>query len=201
LKEFFTLGRTTRRTEPTHSITDLNIRSNHTCFLDTVPGIGFDPANREYTLDRLKAFRKRKSPLHRSIYEFLENCKVKELLESSPFLLLDSEDINTAETQISRYGNGQFFRWHNDYLDRKRLITLVYYFHKLPKKFSGGELVITNQPTENAKVRNARAKKIACKNDRLVIFSSTSLHRVRPTYSPPEFQLGRFSANVWIGIH
>jgi Rps23 Pro-64 3,4-dihydroxylase Tpa1-like proline 4-hydroxylase len=99
------------------------------------------------------------------------------------------------EMEMVRYGDGGFFKRHADAPPRPdghdsvRALTLVYYFHALPKRFDGGELRLFS-PDGLAD--------IAPVYDRLVAFPSAASHEVRPTRCASAFADGRFSINCWV---
>jgi Rps23 Pro-64 3,4-dihydroxylase Tpa1-like proline 4-hydroxylase len=134
--------------------------------------------------------------------KFKDDDEFKDILASSPFTLCDFSVCNFHETQVSRYGNDEKYKWHVDRIDNmRRHITLVYYFFKEPKRFKGGKLGLTNSPAYDAKLIDdePRIKTIEPINNMAVVFSSTALHNVTPTLSFKDFESGRFSANIWIG--
>ncbi|WP_158271822.1 2OG-Fe(II) oxygenase [Methylosinus sporium] len=100
------------------------------------------------------------------------------------------------EIEMVRYGDGGFFKRHADAPPRPdghdsvRALTLVYYFHALPKRFDGGELRLFSP--------DAGFADVAPVYDRLVAFPSTALHEVRPTRCASAFADGRFSINCWV---
>ena len=61
---------------------------------------------------------------------------------------------NFHETQVSRYGNdGQLYNYHIDaFSDDMRQVTVVYYFHEEPKKYTGGEITLTSSPIYKGKI-------------------------------------------------
>ena len=125
------------------------------------------------------------------------------MLSSSEFPLSEFKLTNNHETQVSRYGEGGHYFYHIDRNDKVgRLITVIYYFFKEPKAWSGGELCITNSLAHNSKLieENPNIKTIMPENNMAVIFSTQILHCVLDTKSPKEFDKGRFSANIWLGI-
>ena len=82
-------------------------------------------------------------------------------------------------------------RGDRDQMQHDRLITAVYYFHQLPRKFEGGELCI--HPFD----RSAPAV-IEPRNNRLVAFPSFILHEVLPVAVPSgAFADSRFSVSCW----
>ncbi len=56
--------------------------------------------------------------------------------------------VSRVEAQITASKDGDFFRWHNDNGQDEvsaRRITFVYFFHREPKAFEGGELCIQSR--------------------------------------------------------
>ncbi|WP_159728304.1 2OG-Fe(II) oxygenase [Methylosinus sp. Ce-a6] len=103
------------------------------------------------------------------------------------------------EIEMVCYGDGGFFKRHADAPPRPdghdsvRALTLVYYFHALPKRFEGGELRLHAPP------QGAGCSDIEPLCDRLVAFPSALFHEVLPTRcASARFADGRFSINCWI---
>jgi predicted 2-oxoglutarate/Fe(II)-dependent dioxygenase YbiX len=103
-------------------------------------------------------------------------------------------DADSMEIQLTSHNDGDYYHWHTDNGSREtssRALTFVYYFHCLPKAFSGGELVIYMQNGESAAIEP--------RNDSLVLFSSSMKHEVRPVSCPSKrFADGRFTLNGWL---
>ncbi|QUL38281.1 2OG-Fe(II) oxygenase [Erythrobacter sp. JK5] len=73
-----------------------------------------------------------------------------------------------------------------------RIVSAVYYFHREPQAFSGGELIL------HALVGEERLA-IEPRHDRLVVFTSIAPHEVNRTAVPGDaFADGRFSINCWL---
>jgi SM-20-related protein len=91
------------------------------------------------------------------------------------------------ETQIAASNDGDYFRLHQDSgPDDTREITFVYFLHREPRQFSGGELKI-------------RASTMAPQGDTLILFPSSSPHEVLPVEVPSrQFAHSRFTVNGWI---
>lgn len=103
------------------------------------------------------------------------------------------------EIEMVAHGDGAFFTEHRDRLMgqelRRRLISAVYYFHRLPKSFSGGTLRI--YPIAGSKRSTAFAE-IEPMNDTLVFFPSWFPHEVLPVTCPSgQFEDSRFAINCW----
>ena len=149
-----------------------------------------------YNKDRIK------SKLLTLIDRTFKNEKFTEVLSSFVFPINSLDVTNYHETEVSRYGDqGQQYKYHTDY-NGNRLITLVYYFHKEPKKYKGGEIQFTRSPISNGKIldKNETPINITPENNMMVIFGSKVAHTVLPTKSPKTFDNGRFSVNIWIGV-
>jgi Rps23 Pro-64 3,4-dihydroxylase Tpa1-like proline 4-hydroxylase len=100
------------------------------------------------------------------------------------------------------HGDGAFFTEHN-YIaveDKKfvvrRVVTAVYYFHRLPKAFSGGVLRI--YPLAGSKNSTAFVD-IEPTSDTLVFFPSWFPHEVLPVTCPSDwFEDSRFAIDYWV---
>lgn len=100
------------------------------------------------------------------------------------------------------HGDGAFFTEHCDTVvdGRKlavsRIISAVYYFHRLPKSFSGGVLRI--YPLTGREKSDAFVE-VEPLNDTLVFFPSWFPHEVLPVSCPTgQFEDSRFAINCWV---
>lgn len=102
-------------------------------------------------------------------------------------------EIDFFEVQLTSHNDGEYFKWHKDNSTPEtanRLITFVYYFHAIPKPFSGGELVIYDNDIPHV---------VEPANDSIVIFNSGLRHEVKTIACPSRsFKDGRFTLNGWI---
>lgn len=152
-------------------------------------------------LDR-KVVRK-SCPLLALIDEFIERTETCSFFGSAPAPVCFFGKAKTWETQISRYGSKNFYKWHVDGGGRmNRLISMIYYVNKVPQAFKGGNLVLSDGLLLNEREVAEETKRVEIepKNDRLVIFGSQNLHCVMETDAPKEFADGRFSINIWVGL-
>lgn len=88
-------------------------------------------------------------------------------------------------TLISYYENTDHYKPHHD----QAVITLITWFYKQPKQFSGGEIIVENEV------------KIDCKYNRTIIFPSILVHEVPPVIVPENFvgqNYGRYSITQFL---
>ena len=102
------------------------------------------------------------------------------------------------EVQVSVYPAGGFFTPHSD--DRKvmgiqeaRPINCLYYLHRQPKPFSGGDLLLHDGEVANTHTR------IEPLDNSIVLFPSRCVHEVTLVEGDPaDFGAGRFSVNSYV---
>lgn len=108
------------------------------------------------------------------------------------------------EIQLTTHNDGHYYRVHNDSSGegfRHRIISFVYYFHRTPKNFSGGELRLYDRDIKDGLLRPASTyKDIQPLDNSLVFFDSRDMHEVMPVSCPSKaFADGRFTINGWLG--
>jgi SM-20-related protein len=106
------------------------------------------------------------------------------------------------EVELVAHGDGAFFERHIDTITRLdhqgrgRVISAVYYFHAMPKAFSGGELRIHSLAASG---QRGTFVDIAPDCDTLVFFPSFFPHEVMPVKcASGQFLDSRFAINIWI---
>lgn len=114
------------------------------------------------------------------------------------------------ETELAAHQEGAFYKRHLDVFTgagqaqgaaNDRLLSLVYYLHKEPKRFSGGELRLFPQ-VRPADVSENGAIDIVPQHGLAVAFSSWLPHEVRPVSCPSgRFEDARFAVNCWVLRH
>lgn len=101
------------------------------------------------------------------------------------------------EIQMTSHNDGEFFRRHTDSASAStasRALTFVYYFHRVPTQYAGGELVFCDEGAEGG-----GDVVISPDNDSLVLFDPRTPHEVRPIRCPSgRFEDGRFTLNGWL---
>jgi Rps23 Pro-64 3,4-dihydroxylase Tpa1-like proline 4-hydroxylase len=111
--------------------------------------------------------------------------------------------VGEIEAQLTVHQDGDYYRVHADNDDestRTREISYVYYFHREPRRFTGGELVLFDTRIEHGQSFAAGPPLVVEPvDDSLVVFPSGCLHEVRPVQllstDPGD---GRFTINGWV---
>ena len=109
-------------------------------------------------------------------------------LAHEPFPVLE------VDAALSACNEGDFFGPHRDvdaaYATRE--ISYVYYFHREPKAFTGGELRIYEEDSWNHDV-------IVPEQNAVVFFPAAAIHEVSVVHCPSrDFADSRFALNGWI---
>jgi len=110
--------------------------------------------------------------------------------------------LGRVERQMAVHRGGGFFSAHADNTDPAvagRCLTCVYYFHRRPKRFSGGELWLYETVIRNGQAhRGQRHVSVVPADNTAVFFPSDVHHQVRPVRPRSDaFADSRFSVNVW----
>ncbi len=111
-------------------------------------------------------------------------------------------EVAEVETQLTATNDGEFFRAHNDNRAdqvNSRALTFVYYFHREPKAFVGGELRVFSAQ-ENETESLAGPYRIAYPfQNQIAFFPSGALHEILPVECPSgDFADSRFTVNGWL---
>jgi Rps23 Pro-64 3,4-dihydroxylase Tpa1-like proline 4-hydroxylase len=108
-----------------------------------------------------------------------------------------------VEAQITASNDGDFFHWHSDNGQTEtagRQLTFVYFFHREPKRFRGGELRIYDSRMENgAYTPSENYLTIVPRQNQMVLFPSSLAHEITPVECPSRaFADSRFTVNGWL---
>ena len=120
-----------------------------------------------------------------------------ERLGMSPF------PITRFESQITASNHGDFFRHHSDNAEdeiARRQLTYVYFFHREPKAFEGGELLMHDAHKQNGTwISSGTYKVLVPLQNQIVFFPSGLLHEITPIVcSSQAFADSRFTVNGWL---
>jgi Rps23 Pro-64 3,4-dihydroxylase Tpa1-like proline 4-hydroxylase len=111
--------------------------------------------------------------------------------------------VSQVEAQITASNHGDFFRLHSDNLHEdivSREMTFVYFFHREPKPFQGGDLRIYDSRWQDGQyVRTGKYQTIAPEQNQIVFFPSSLVHEISPVDCPTQaFADSRFTVNGWL---
>ena len=116
---------------------------------------------------------------------------------------MPTHNVSGLEVQLTAHNDGHYFRVHNDVIKSEaqkvnRLLTFVYYLHRQPSQFKGGNLLI--YPTaEINDIKKGYPQQVSPTHNSLVIFPSHYLHEVTPVIcSSTAFADSRFTFNGWV---
>ena len=120
-----------------------------------------------------------------------------------PRLGLSKFPVSQAEAQITASNHGDFFRWHSDNAQEEiasREVTFVYFFHREPKRFQGGELRIYDSLRSNGTyIPTSNYRAIVPRQNQVVFFRSSLAHEITPVECPSgAFADSRFTVNGWL---
>jgi Rps23 Pro-64 3,4-dihydroxylase Tpa1-like proline 4-hydroxylase len=116
---------------------------------------------------------------------------------------MEEVPITGMEAQITASNDGDFFRFHNDNGSEKvasRYLTFVYFFHREPRQFEGGELRIHDARLEgDTYVSEGSYQTISPQQNQIVFFPCELMHEVEPVKCPSRlFADSRFTLNGWL---
>ena len=111
--------------------------------------------------------------------------------------------IARVESQITASNHDDFFRHHSDNGEEEiatRQLTFVYFFHREPKAFHGGELRLHDSHRENGVwTHTGDFRAIVPEQNQMVFFRSELLHEITPVVCPSQaFADSRFTVNGWL---
>ena len=116
---------------------------------------------------------------------------------------MDEFPIASVESQITASNDGDFFREHpdNGHDDvATRHLTFVYFFHREPKQFDGGELRIHDARLQGEHyVSTGSYQTIVPQQNQIVFFPCALLHEITPVKCASQgFADCRFTLNGWL---
>ncbi len=123
-----------------------------------------------------------------------------------PRLQVGPFKIGGVEIHVRAYQDGHFFRVHKD-TDAltalpnvaNRVVSFVYFFHRVPRRYTGGDLLLIDTNVEANKMTTARFTRIIPEDNSIIIFPSNYYHCVVPVQCPSqEFADSRFVINGFV---
>jgi Rps23 Pro-64 3,4-dihydroxylase Tpa1-like proline 4-hydroxylase len=116
-------------------------------------------------------------------------------------LQMDPFPTGDVELQMTVHRSGGYYKVHRDTgqgYRRERRVSYVYYFHRLPRPFAGGDLLLYDTDLEEGAYAAAFTRLEALDNS-IVFFPSAYCHQVTPVLcESDEFGDSRFTLNGWI---
>jgi SM-20-related protein len=116
---------------------------------------------------------------------------------------MEEFSVAGAELQVTASNDGDFFRFHSDNGSDPvalRHLTFVYFFHREPRQFEGGELRIHDARLEEGRyLSEGSYQTIVPEQNQIVFFPCELLHEITPVNcSSGLFADSRFTLNGWL---
>jgi Rps23 Pro-64 3,4-dihydroxylase Tpa1-like proline 4-hydroxylase len=116
---------------------------------------------------------------------------------------MEGFSIADLEAQVTASNDGDYFHFHSDNgSDRvaSRYLTFVYFFHREPRPFDGGELRIHDARLDDgAYVSAGSYQTIVPQQNQIVFFPCELLHEITPVNCASQlFADSRFTLNGWL---
>jgi Rps23 Pro-64 3,4-dihydroxylase Tpa1-like proline 4-hydroxylase len=130
--------------------------------------------------------------------------RIKAVLpQALPKLGMEGFDVTGVEAQITASNDGDFFHFHSDNgSDRvaARHLTFVYFFHREPQAFEGGELRIHDARLEGDDyVSEGSFQEIVPRQNQIIFFPCELMHEVTAVKCSSQlFADSRFTLNGWL---
>jgi Rps23 Pro-64 3,4-dihydroxylase Tpa1-like proline 4-hydroxylase len=110
--------------------------------------------------------------------------------------------LDHVERQLTAHGDGGLFGAHTDNGRAgvaARRVTCVYYLHRTPPRFTGGELRLYDWTVRHGRAEHARSyTTVTPVSNSAVFFPSDTLHEVVPVQrESDDFGDSRFALNIW----
>ncbi len=116
---------------------------------------------------------------------------------------MEEFSIADVEAQITASNDGDFFHCHDDNGSEgvaSRHLTFVYFFHREPRQFEGGELRIHDAHLQDAGyVSDGSYQTIVPQQNQIVFFPCELVHEITPVQCGSQhFADSRFTLNGWL---
>ncbi len=116
---------------------------------------------------------------------------------------MEEFSIADVEAQVTASNDGDYFHFHSDNGSERvasRHLTFVYFFHREPRQFEGGELRIHDARLEDGTyVSEGSYQTIVPRQNQIVFFPCELLHEITPVNCASQlFADSRFTLNGWL---
>ena len=106
------------------------------------------------------------------------------------------------EMQVTVHLGGGFYKRHRDDFEEEnhpRKLSYVAYFHRQPRPFTGGDLLLYDTDPETSRATAAAFTRIEPVHNSLVVFPSDAYHEITPVECETrDFLDGRLTVNGWV---
>jgi|GEM_PF-2277028 Predicted proline hydroxylase len=115
-------------------------------------------------------------------------------------LAMEAFPVGHIEMQITASRDGGYYRMHRDAdAESTRMVSFVYFFHREPRSFSGGELRLFDDRGVSERAHADNSQLLSPRQDTVVFFPSHIPHELLPVRVPSgSFPDSRFTINGWI---
>ncbi|MFI8008486.1 2OG-Fe(II) oxygenase [Streptomyces sp. NPDC086010] len=163
---------------------------------DFVPGTVMDPLTGQLSS---KGRRSQVLPVHSAVFS-------QHLADSLPLaqdLLGVRAELTRSTSTLTAHGDDGYFGIHTDATkveDPAQALSAIYYLHKRPRGFQGGQLRLYDTAVRDGRAQRAETyRTIEPDHDTLVIFPSSAYHEVLASTCPSgQFADHRFTLTTWI---
>jgi hypothetical protein len=114
---------------------------------------------------------------------------------------LDRLRLGPPDLSVTVHGHGGVFRPHCDigYRHPRRRLTYVYYFHRMPRRFAGGDLLLFDGDGEGGTFQDFAYTRIAPLHNSLILFPSDRIHGVTQVDCPEADPMAaRWTVHGWL---
>ena len=113
-------------------------------------------------------------------------------------LRMEDLDLRRIVLKVTGHPHGGFFAAHRDAgRFEDQILSYVYYFHRAPKPFAGGDLLLHDAGRAGGSTSRAFSR-VEPFPGSIVFFPSDCLHEVTPVVCGADFGDGRFTVNGWV---
>ena len=116
-------------------------------------------------------------------------------------LRLEDFEVGSTAVEVTVHPHGGFFSAHRDHStsDRHRIVSCVCFFHREPRPFTGGDLLLHDAGRAEGSPAGAFSR-IEPLPGGIVFFPGDCLHEITPVACGAEFGDGRFTVNGWVSV-
>ncbi len=116
-------------------------------------------------------------------------------------LRMEDLDVGRIDTEVTVHPHGGFFAAHRDKSPnaRHRIVSCVCFFHRAPRPFAGGDLLLHDAGRAEGSPSGAFSRVEPLRGG-IVFFPGDCLHEITPVACGAEFGDGRFTVNGWVSV-